>query len=92
MKHDELDLEKKCRNQARRYGFAAWKNEKNGNKGVPDSSFLHPDGRFFLVEFKKDARQKPRSEQITWLERFPLSTALISDFQSFCALLNIPAN
>lgn len=87
MKHDELILEKICRNFARLHGFAAWKNEKNGNKGIPDSSFLHPDGRFFMVEFKKDDKQKPRPEQVLWLEKFPKTCFLISDFEAFEKLI-----
>lgn len=89
MRHDERDIETACRRIARAHGWVAWKNEKNGNKGIPDSSFLHPDGRFYLIEFKKDAQQHPRPEQATWLARFPATCHLISSVTDFCALLGI---
>lgn len=89
MKHDELDIERVCRQHARAAGWVAWKNEKNGNKGIPDDSFLHPDGRFYLVEFKKDARQHARPEQELWLRRFPHVAHLISSVKEFDAILGI---
>lgn len=90
MKHDELDMERQCRALARTHGWVAWKNEKNGNKGIPDDSFLHPDGRFFLIEFKKDEKQRPRPEQALWLQRFPTTAFLIGSVKAFCELLSIP--
>lgn len=89
MKTDELQLERECRQLARANGWAAWKNEKNGNKGVPDDSFLNPDGRFFLIEFKKDEHQRPRPEQQLWLDRFPNNAFLVGSVKGFCALLGI---
>lgn len=89
MKQDERLLEMECRRLARAGGWVAWKNEKNGNTGIPDSSFLHPDGRFFLVEFKKDAHQHPRPEQKLWLDRFPKSARLISNKEDFIKLLGL---
>lgn len=91
MKNDELKLERECRALARANGFAAWKNEKNGNKGIPDDSFLHPDGRFFLVEFKRDEKQKARPEQALWLARFPKSAHLVGSVKEFCRVLGIVA-
>lgn len=88
MKHEELTLEKQCRSHARAYGWACWKNEKNGCKGIPDDSFLSPDGsRFLLVEFKKDARQRLRPEQELWLKRYPNVVHRIDDFEEFQKLL-----
>lgn len=87
MQKIEAQLEEACVAEARRRGFLAWKNEKNGNKGIPDHSFLAPDGvRFFMVEFKRDAKQHPRPEQKLWLERVPVAH-LIHDFEDFCRLL-----
>lgn len=88
MKHEELDLEKRCRAWARANGWVAWKNEKNGCKGIPDDSFLSPDGNtFLLVEFKKDARQRLRPEQETWRQRYPNVIFVIYSFDDFKALL-----
>lgn len=89
MKQIELTLEKRCREAARLNGWAALKLEKNGNKGVPDDLFLHPDGRFLLIEFKKDERQKPRPEQVVWLARFSKNAYLCGSFERFCELLKI---
>lgn len=89
MKHDELQLERQCRSHARACGWTCWKNEKNGCKGIPDDSFLSPDGsRFLLVEFKKDARQRLRPEQALWLKRYPNVAFRIDTFEAFEKLLN----
>lgn len=87
MKRDELELERKCRAYARASGWAAWKNEKNGCKGIPDDSFLHPSGAFFMVEFKRDTHQKARPEQVFWLERFKNSAFLVGSFDDFTAII-----
>lgn len=89
MKRDELELEKQCRETARRHGWVALKLEKNGNKGVPDDLFLHPDGRVRLVEFKKDDRQRLRPEQAVWLARFGKIATVCHDFDTFCKWLEI---
>lgn len=83
MKTDELELEKRCRAEARRRGWVCCKLEKNGNKGIPDDLFISPNERFYLVEFKKDAKQKVRKEQKLWLDRFRKSARLISSFEEF---------
>lgn len=89
MKHEELDFERRCRAYARQQGWVAWKNEKNGHKGIPDDSFLSADGsRFLLVEFKKDTRQKARPEQELWLRKFPRTAYLIGDFETFKNLID----
>lgn len=88
MKHEELKLERDCRAYARARGWAAWKNEKNGCKGIPDDSFLHPCGAFMLVEFKRDHKQRPREEQKKWLQTFPLSAFLVADFDTFRSLID----
>lgn len=91
MKHEELDLEKRCRAWARANGWVAWKNEKNGCKGIPDDSFLSPDGsRFLLVEFKKDKHQRLRPEQEVWRTRFPHIIFIIYDFEDFKRLIDQP--
>lgn len=90
MKHDELILEKQCRAIARANGWVCWKNENNGCKGIPDDSFLSPDGkRFLLIEFKKDDRQRLRPEQKVWLQRFPDVVHVVSDVKVFLELLRI---
>ena len=88
MKHEELTFEKQCRSHARACGWVCWKNEKNGCKGIPDDSFLSPDGNtFLLVEFKKDARQRLRPEQETWRQRYPHVIFVIYSFDDFKELL-----
>lgn len=89
MKHEELTLEKECRNIARRAGWIACKLEKNGNKGIPDDLFISPNGRCVLIEFKKDEHQRPRPEQKLWLERFPRLAHLIGSREQFLKALEI---
>lgn len=89
MKTDELELERRCRAEARRRGWAALKLEKNGNKGCPDDIFIHPDGHVMLIEFKKDGRQKLRPEQEVWLARFSKIAAVCYDFGAFCEMLKL---
>lgn len=90
MEKDEYKLEQRCKRRARLFGWVAWKNEKNKHKGIPDDSFLNKDGRFLLIEFKKDEKQKPRPEQEIWLRTFPKTAFLIGDYEHFCRLLDIP--
>lgn len=90
MKHEELELERRCRAHARAHGWVCCKLEKNGLKGIPDDLFISPDQRVFLVEFKRDPKQHPRPEQAVWLARFPDISALIGTFEAFCETLNIP--
>ncbi len=88
MQHIETDLEKKCRAFARSMGWTAWKNEKNGNKGIPDDTFLSPDGkRFLLIEFKKDAKAYIRPEQLTWKNRYPDIVFFVSNSDQFKKIL-----
>lgn len=89
MKHEELTLEKECRNIARRAGWIACKLERNGNKGIPDDLFISPNGRCVLIEFKKDEHQRPRPEQKLWLERFPRLAHLIGSREQFLKALEI---
>lgn len=84
MKHDEFDLEHKCRLYARRKGWLAWKNENNGNKGIPDDSFFFPrTQKFFFVEFKKDKAAKLRPEQVVWRDKCGSSFLRIDNFEEF---------
>lgn len=88
MKQEEKQLEQMCRAYARERGWVCWKNEKNGCKGIPDDSFLGPDGSaFFLVEFKKDDKQRLRPEQKTWRERYPDVVKVVTNFDEFKAIL-----
>lgn len=88
MQQKEREIEKECAKIARKRGWVAWKNEKNGNKGIPDHSFLHPDGTFFMVEFKKDDKQQLRSEQKIWLERFNKSIFVCSSVDDFLQIID----
>ena len=90
MRQDELNLEKTCREHARRSGWIACKLEKNGHKGIPDDLFISPEQTCFLIEFKKDTKQKPRPEQAVWLARLPKIAHLVGSFEEFCDVLNLP--
>lgn len=87
MKHEERDLEKRCVAYARRHGWDAWKNECNGNKGIPDYSFLSRSGRFLMVEFKRDEKAHIRPEQLTWKDKHPDIIFFIHDFETFTKIL-----
>lgn len=88
-KKKEFELETKCRAYARQNGFLCWKNENNGNKGIPDDSFFYPQTRhFFMVEFKKDTKQRPRPEQVRWLNLMPENAFLIGSFDDFKKIID----
>ena len=53
MKKEERKLEVECCTIARKFGLAAVKLEKNGNRGIPDYLFIKRGGRSLYVEFKK---------------------------------------
>lgn len=89
MKHEELDFEKECRAIARRAGWIACKLEKNGNKGIPDDLFISSAGRCVLIEFKKDAHQRPRPEQKMWIDRFPDLVHLVGTRDQFIKALGL---
>lgn len=84
MNAPERDFERRCIAEARRQGWACWKNEGNGNKGIPDYSLLNPDGRFLLVEFKRpDGKGRVSKEQETWRRRFPEVVHVIDSYEGF---------
>ena len=87
MKKIEKELEEKCINFARSHGWDCWKNENNGNKGIPDHSLLHPDGRFLLVEFKASEDSLVRYEQMIWMHRHPYTVRIVWDFKYFCSII-----
>lgn len=88
MQHIESDIERACRAYARERGWVCWKNEKNGNKGIPDDTFLSPDGmRFLLIEFKKDENAYIRPEQLTWKNRYPNVVFFVSSLEQFKKIL-----
>lgn len=87
MTRKEYELEKRCKDYARRQGWVIWKNVPDGCKGVPDTSLLSPDGRFIMVEFKRDEKAHIRPEQIVWQKRFPDKVFIISSVQEFENLL-----
>lgn len=88
MKHEELDFERQCRTYARLRGWVCCKLEKNGCKGIPDDLFISPLQKVVLIEFKKDANQKPRPEQVLWLNRFSKIAHLVGTFDEFKAALD----
>lgn len=71
MKHAEREIERACIAYARRRGWDCWKNENNGNKGIPDYSLLSREGRFVMVEFKRSATAHIRPDQKTWAAKHP---------------------
>lgn len=84
----EKEFEKKCINYARQHGWAAWKNENNGNKGIPDYSLLSPSGKFLLVEFKRpDGTGRLSMEQIHWQQKYPEIIKICYDFDFFQHLI-----
>lgn len=87
-RHDEREMERKCVQLARRHGWDCWKNENNGNKGIPDYSFLK-GGRFLLVEFKSSAAARIRPEQRTWQARHPETVHFCHDIESFIKILEL---
>ena len=88
MNRQEYELEKRCKDYARRQGWVIWKNVPDGCKGVPDTSLLSPDGRFIMVEFKRDAHAKIRPEQVFWQNKFPDKIYFISSYDDFTALIS----
>lgn len=88
MKHNELDLERECRRWARAHGWAAWKNQPDGNKGLPDDTFAHPDGRVWLVEFKTPAGRLSAEQQ--WWQATFTQYKVIRNLLEFKQLLNTP--
>ena len=91
MKYEERELERQCVQLARRHGWDAWKNENNGNKGIPDYSFLK-GGRFVMVEFKRSAAARVRPEQLTWAARHPETVFFCHDIETFNEILKINKN
>lgn len=87
MKHEERKIEKRCAAYARAHGWDCWKNENNGNKGIPDYSFLSASGRFLMVEFKRNEKAHVRPEQLTWQAKHPEIIFLIHDFETFKKIL-----
>lgn len=87
MRHEEREIERHCVQLARRRGWDCWKNENNGNKGIPDYSLLSPDGRFLMVEFKRSATAHVRPEQLTWQRKHPDIVFFCHDLETFKKIL-----
>lgn len=87
MQHEELTLERRCRELARVRGWVCCKLEKNGCKGIPDDLFISPSQRCILIEFKKDEKQRPRVEQGIWLARFSKISFLVGSLERFEEIL-----
>lgn len=88
MKLIEKQLEDRCVAWARAHGWDAWKNEHNGNTGIPDRSFLK-GSRFIMVEFKASATVRIRPEQVRWKERHPETIYFVHDFETFTKILGL---
>ena len=88
MKQIEKKLEDECVEWARAHGWDCWKNENNGNTGIPDRSFLK-GGRFLMVEFKASATARIRPEQIRWQERHIDVVFFVHDFETFTKILSL---
>lgn len=87
MRQDEKAIEKDCIREARRRGWDCWKNENNGNKGIPDYSLLSPQGRFVMVEFKRSATAHVRPEQKRWAAKHPDIVFFCHNFETFVKIL-----
>lgn len=83
----EKNIERACIAYARRRGWDCWKNENNGNKGIPDYSLLSPEGRFLMVEFKRSATANVRPEQKRWASRHPETVFFCHDIETFTKIL-----
>ena len=83
----ERSIERACIAYARRRGWDCWKNENNGNKGIPDYSLLSPSGRFVMVEFKRSASAHIRPEQRVWAARHPDVVFFCHDLETFIKIL-----
>ena len=88
MKRQEYELEKRCKDYARRQGWVIWKNVPDGCKGVPDTSLLSHDGLFLMVEFKRDVHAKIRPEQTFWQNTFTDKVHFISSYDDFVQLIS----
>lgn len=86
MKHIESELEKACVKFARSNGWDCWKNEKNGNKGIPDYSLLK-SGVFLLVEFKTESG-KVSHEQQRWIDRHNGNAFVVRNENEFKTLIH----
>lgn len=88
----ENTIEKTCIAYARRKGWDCWKNENNGNKGIPDYSLLSPDGRFLMVEFKRSATAHVRPEQKTWAAKHPDIVFFCHSLEDFTKIVDYTEN
>jgi hypothetical protein len=87
MKKEELELEKRCCDYARKLGIASVKLEKNQNKGIQDRLFIKKGGECFFVEFKKSEKENPTDNQVFWHEYIGKDrSAIIWNFDDFCSL------
>ena len=87
MKQDERKFENECRRIARSMGWVCAKLEKNGNTGIPDDLFISPDGRCYLVEFKRSEAEPLRTEQRVWFDRFPLLCRRVDSWDVFYKMI-----
>ena len=91
MRNIEKQLENRCVAWARAHGWDCWKNENNGNTGIPDHSLLK-GGRFIMVEFKASATARIRPEQLTWKQRHPDVVFFCHDFDTFTQIIEPKRN
>lgn len=84
----EKELEQQCVLYARAHGWDAWKNENNGNKGIPDHSLLKRDV-FLMVEFKRpDGGGRISKEQLLWKNRHPHTVHFCNSLDNFKEILD----
>lgn len=92
MKQDERRFENECRRIARSMGWVCAKLEKNGNTGIPDDLFISPNGRCYLVEFKKSEADPLRPEQRVWFNHFPLLCWRVDTWDAFNRIIEDAKN
>lgn len=85
----EHEFERECVKLARMNGWDCWKNENNGNKGIPDYSFLK-NGQFVMVEFKReDGGGRISPAQWKWKHRHPSNVYFCDNIEEFKRIIGM---
>ena len=70
MMSEKKNVEEPCCKLAEQYGYQHFKFDRpGGKKGWPDRAFWGPEGRQFLVEFKRPGKQLSRLQRY-WGSKF----------------------
>lgn len=85
-KYLEKNLENECLDFAREQGFTCWKNESNGNVGIPDISLLFSE-KIYLIELKRKDFGRLSVYQKFWMDKFPSIVFIINDLDNFKRLV-----